>query len=74
MKQNLIDLRASLKKLQAAIYRDGVISPSVKKDLKALDELAESIQDSAEGDDWLSLFDFRNEIAEWMDSELALFV
>lgn len=73
MKDNLKELCDSLDKIKEETLLRGEVTPRNKKDLKALDELAESLQDDAEGDDWLSIVDFRSEISDWLNSELAIF-
>jgi hypothetical protein len=73
MNETQILFNSLLKLAQSKGETKGYFTPRDKRELKDLDALAEMEQDNAEGDDFVFFFDFRNKIAELLDSELALF-
>lgn len=72
MYKNVCSLQSSLKVISDDAIKKGFFSPRDKRDLKALDQLAESYQDDACQDEWLLFFKIRSEIADLLDSEMSI--
>lgn len=72
MNQIYSSLETSLKKITDDGIQKGFFSDRNKRDLKALDQLAESFQEDAAHSEWLNLFGLRNEIADLLNSEMAI--
>lgn len=72
MNQTYSYLEISLNKIIDDGIQKGFFSDRNKRDLKALDQLAESFQEDATHNDWLNLFGLRNEIADLLNSEMAI--
>lgn len=72
MYKNVCSIESSLKTITDNAIKKGFFSPRDKRDLKALDQLAESYQDDANQNEWLLFFKIRSEIADLLDSEMSI--
>jgi hypothetical protein len=72
MSEHQIFLRGSLDAIANKVARTNDVSPRDKRDLDALNDLAGDYQERANESEYEWFFDFRNEIAELKDSDLAI--